>query len=43
MSAEKPFVEEKRLNIGCGANLEPDPLFTGLIDDVRIDNRAVRP
>jgi hypothetical protein len=31
------------LNIGCGANLEPGTFFSGLIDDVRIYNRAVRP
>jgi hypothetical protein len=31
------------LNIGCGANLEPSSFFSGLIDDVRIHNRAVRP
>jgi hypothetical protein len=29
--------------IGAGANLEPDTFFSGLIDDVRIYNRAVRP
>jgi len=31
------------LNIGCGANLEARSFFSGLIDDVRIYNRAVRP
>jgi hypothetical protein len=31
------------LNIGCGANLEPGTFFSGLIDDVRIYNRAVKP
>jgi len=31
------------LRIGAGANLEPASFFTGLIDDVRIYNRAVRP
>ena len=30
-------------HIGCGANLEPGAFFSGLIDDVRIYNRAVRP
>jgi hypothetical protein len=29
--------------IGCGADLEPGSFFSGLIDDVRIYNRAVRP
>jgi hypothetical protein len=29
--------------IGCGANLGPGTFFSGLIDDVRIYNRAVRP
>jgi hypothetical protein len=29
--------------IGCGANLGPGTFFTGLIDDIRIYNRAVRP
>ncbi len=31
------------LNIGCGAQVEPDTFFSGLVDDVRIYNRAVRP
>lgn len=31
------------LNIGCGPNLEPGAFFSGLIDDVRIYNRAVKP
>jgi hypothetical protein len=31
------------LHIGAGANLEPDSFFFGLIDDVRIYNRVVRP
>ena len=31
------------LNIGCGATMTPTTFFTGLIDDVRIYNRAVRP
>jgi hypothetical protein len=31
------------LNIGCGKNAEPSTFFTGLIDDVRIYNRAVKP
>jgi len=31
------------LNLGCGANLEPGSFFSGLIDDVRIYNRAVKP
>jgi hypothetical protein len=29
--------------IGSGANMAPDTFFTGLIDDVRIYNRAVKP
>ena len=31
------------LNIGCGANLDPGSFLRGLIDDVRIYNRAVKP
>jgi len=31
------------LNIGCGKNLEPGSFWSGLIDDVRIYNRAVKP
>jgi hypothetical protein len=31
------------LNLGCGPNLEPGSYFSGLVDDVRIYNRAVRP
>ncbi|UCD52957.1 MAG: PD40 domain-containing protein [Phycisphaerales bacterium] len=31
------------LHIGCGANLEPGSFFSGLIDDVRIYKRTVRP
>ena len=31
------------LNIGCGSDQSPDTFFSGLIDDVRIYNRAVRP
>ncbi|MBN2131409.1 MAG: PD40 domain-containing protein [Sedimentisphaerales bacterium] len=31
------------LNIGCGATMTPTAFFTGLIDDVRIYNRAVKP
>ena len=31
------------LNIGCGKNMTPTTFFTGLIDDVRIYNRAVKP
>jgi hypothetical protein len=30
-------------HIGCGANKEPGSFFSGLIDDVRIYNRAVKP
>jgi hypothetical protein len=31
------------LNIGCGKDMTPGTFFTGLIDDVRIYDRAVRP
>ncbi|MHC4681468.1 MAG: LamG-like jellyroll fold domain-containing protein [Planctomycetota bacterium] len=31
------------LNIGCGSDLTAGTFFSGLIDDVRIYNRAVRP
>jgi hypothetical protein len=31
------------LSIGCGKTLAPAMFFAGLIDDVRIYNRAVRP
>jgi N-acetylneuraminic acid mutarotase len=31
------------LYIGCGKNMQPGTYFSGLIDDVRIYNRAVRP
>jgi 7,8-dihydropterin-6-yl-methyl-4-(beta-D-ribofuranosyl)aminobenzene 5'-phosphate synthase len=31
------------LHIGAGTTLDPDTFFSGLIDDVRIYNRAVRP
>jgi hypothetical protein len=31
------------LNIGCGKLMVPPTFFTGLIDDVRIYNRAVKP
>ncbi len=31
------------LHIGCGANQSPGTFFSGLIDDVRIYDRAVRP
>ena len=31
------------LNIGCGANLAPGSFFSGLIDDVRIYDRAIQP
>ena len=30
------------LNLGCGASLEPGSFFSGLIDDVRIYNQAVK-
>ena len=31
------------LNIGCGTSMTPGTFWSGLIDDVRIYNRAVRP
>ena len=31
------------LNIGCGKNLEPGSFWSGLVDDVFIYNRAVKP
>jgi hypothetical protein len=31
------------LNIGCGRLMAPGTFFTGLIDDVRIYSRAVKP
>ena len=31
------------LNIGCGPSFEPNTFFSGLIDDIRIYNRAVKP
>ncbi|MHC4297907.1 MAG: LamG domain-containing protein [Planctomycetota bacterium] len=31
------------LYIGCGKNMQPGTYFSGLIDDVRIYNRAVSP
>ncbi len=31
------------LNIGCGKEMTPDTFWSGLIDDVRICNRAVKP
>ncbi len=30
------------LNIGCGVGLEPGTFFSGLIDDIRLYNRAVK-
>ncbi len=38
-----PFQWEGTLNIGAGEGLESDSFFSGLIDDVRIYNRAVTP
>jgi hypothetical protein len=29
--------------LGCGANMAAETFFSGLIDDVRIYNRAVKP
>jgi hypothetical protein len=38
-----PFSWNGTLIVGAGANLEPGTFFTGLIDDVRIYNRAIQP
>ncbi|MHC4520938.1 MAG: LamG domain-containing protein, partial [Planctomycetota bacterium] len=38
-----PIHMDGAFNIGAGANLESGSFFSGLIDDVRIYNRAVRP
>jgi hypothetical protein len=40
---ERLALSETGLNIGCGGNLAPGSFFAGLIDDVRIYNRAVKP
>jgi hypothetical protein len=40
---ERLIVSGNGLNIGCGRSLETGSFFTGLIDDVRIYNRAVKP
>ncbi len=41
---QKEFASsEGGLHIGCGSDQSPDSFFSGLIDDVRIYNRAVRP
>ncbi|UCD48881.1 MAG: hypothetical protein JSW27_15250 [Phycisphaerales bacterium] len=42
---EQPNLEESRgrLYIGCGKDMAPGTFFSGLIDDVRIYKRAVRP
>ena len=34
---------DEGLYIGCGADQLPESFFSGLIDDVRIYSRAVRP
>jgi hypothetical protein len=31
------------LNIGCGKNLEPGSFWSGLVDNVIVYNRAVKP
>jgi hypothetical protein len=31
------------VNIGCGTDVAPGNFFTGLIDEVRFYNRAVKP
>jgi hypothetical protein len=31
------------LNIGCGKGMTPGTFFCGLIDEIRIYNRAVKP
>jgi hypothetical protein len=38
-----PFNWTGTLNIGAAEDLAPARFFSGLIDDVRIYNRAVRP
>jgi len=40
---ERPIVSGNGLNIGCGGNLAPGSYFSGMLDDVRIYNRAVKP
>jgi hypothetical protein len=37
------LVPDNGLNIGCDCNLAPGSFFTGLIDDVRIYNRLIKP
>jgi hypothetical protein len=36
-------VSSGTLSIGCGKSMAPGSFFSGLIDDVRIYNRAVQP
>jgi hypothetical protein len=43
MQAGGPASCEGELNIGCDKDMTAGSYFTGLIDDVRIYNRAVRP
>ena len=31
------------LNLGCGKSMTPGTFWSGLIDDVRVYNRAVKP
>jgi len=38
-----PEISDSGLNIGVGKNYMPGTYFSGLIDDVRIYNRVVRP
>ena len=38
-----PFQWDGTLNIGVAEDLAPNSFFSGLIDDVRIYNRAVKP
>jgi hypothetical protein len=40
---ERPLTCEKGLHIGTGQGMEPGAFWSGLIDDVRVYNRAVRP
>ena len=43
-SSRAGFAESRGgLNIGCDTNRTPGTFFSGLIDDVRIYNRVVRP
>jgi hypothetical protein len=36
-------ISSNGLYVGTGKTMEPDTFFSGLIDDIRIYNRAVNP